>query len=262
MLCRSFVCQDVIVVSGRYFLERERNARHLVSLEYYVQSCGAAPDHDYRWLKMVGEQTVQADPPFVDHVIPLIQSDAFSLVLYRDANTLLLLLTGLDTSRQDYLRRSIRNSLACSASSLDDEPLLRGMAAWVLQDQEHFEQEIDKYVLEDFDNESGFRIVSNLPAVLAANMVGNDQSQAPAGEIRARIAKNTAANREALGQELATTPLPDLNGPLVIVTKNVAPETRWNEQMVWRGLSALVQKPSERLVQKPAYQQSKYWKRG
>ncbi|MEM9542213.1 MAG: hypothetical protein AAGA60_22310 [Cyanobacteria bacterium P01_E01_bin.42] len=92
-------------------------------MEIYVQSRGCDRDKDYRWVRVLPDNSIQAQlPPLSTETISLIHNESPSIVIDRlPDNRLLLLLTGIDTGdRFDFLDRPIRIDLVWVGEDTED----------------------------------------------------------------------------------------------------------------------------------------------
>ncbi|MBP0017892.1 MAG: hypothetical protein J7647_10080 [Cyanobacteria bacterium SBLK] len=105
-------------------------------MEIYVQSRGRDRDKDYRWVRVLPDNSVQAQlPPLSTETIALIHNESPSIVIDRlQDNRLLLLLTKIQTSdRVDFLARPIRIDLVWVGENTEEhERSLRYLAARAL----------------------------------------------------------------------------------------------------------------------------------
>jgi len=209
-------------------------------IDVYVQSRGLTQDHDYRWLKIetngqtpeiptILKGSIQADGK---RMVPveLIDSQKFSIVLFRLANELTLLITGLKAGEEriDFAGRSIRNSLLIRGR-YGYEKDFRGILIRALTEQ--LELDLDRVITSGGDY--GFTVDKKAIRTLAK--LEDLQFDTQANHID-RIAKNTPENRKDLALELRQNQLPNREGLLVVVTSLKAGSVL--ETMgVWRGLS-------------------------
>ncbi|MBD2778881.1 hypothetical protein [Iningainema tapete] len=220
-------------------------------MEIYVQSCGLAPEHDYRWLKITKDNQSEDIPPLLKEQIntkkgkkvylsDLYESHDHSIVLAKDDSKLLLLVTALKAiERSKLYGRGVRNSVAFIGEYCEDEPVLRIIAANALKDWESFRHIIDKAVY--FDKNEGFLVdIESINKYIenVTNEVGYRKFETPDPSIK--IAKNSRDIKKKLAEELEKYLLPDWDGPLVIVTGNVS-EKVLRKHFVWRSVSERVQ---------------------
>lgn len=205
-------------------------------MEIYVQSRGQAQDRDYCWIRITDKGQQQELPSIPEDVIDLIESDDFSVALARSSGQLLLLVTGLESSRRDFQRRIIRNSIAWIGQN-SDEPVLRELAARALRGL--LRKEIDQ-VVKGGDGKEGFKVsLQEIQQLTAKGKVGDS----PPNTTRL-IRPNSESQKHKLAGELEQHQLPQKDGPLVIVTEITAQKTLENSG-VWRGLSSLVKTEKE-----------------
>jgi len=179
-----------------------------------------------------------------EKIYDLIQLNAFSVVLARYDNKLLLLINGLEANKQriDFQRRAVRNSVVCiSSDSDDDEAVLRGLAAEVLKDRPEMAALVDKYVTFDSkEEEVGFKVD---PALIEA------LGQFRAEKSKRVLSKGVTGQKDSeqlwrdLANQLKSDQLPKQEGPLVVVTK-FKDAQKLRKAGVWRGASELDSQPS------------------
>lgn len=198
-------------------------------MEIYVQSRGLK--RDYYWVVKRENQSEEfsvSPNSLINKANRFIESQAFSVAIFRSKNRrLLLLVTGLKTQRKDEYGRKIRNCVAWIGED-EDEPLLRQLAALALKN----ELKIDEEVIKD-NNSTGFQV--EWEAIEQLHEVnGNIQSEFPPEQSKiARISEDT---KQQLAERLMKSQLPKTEGALVIVTGTKSKETL-EEAQVWRGLS-------------------------
>ncbi|MBR8839277.1 MAG: hypothetical protein DSM106950_36075 [Stigonema ocellatum SAG 48.90 = DSM 106950] len=216
-------------------------------MEIYVQSCGLAPEHDYRWWKISQDLQSKEIPPILKNKIntkvyltDLYESHDPSIVLAKDGSQLLLLVTALKAIKRskDY-GRGIRNSVAFIGEYPEYEPVLRIIAANALEEWESFRHKIDEAV--EFDQNLGFKVdfdsIKNYVEDVK-NKVKDGVFEKP--DLTRKIANNNVLKKNELAQELRKFCLPkDWKGPLVIVTGN-ASENVLTQNFVWRSVSERV----------------------
>lgn len=128
-------------------------------MEYYFLIAGSHHQQDYRWWKVSDEKNRLEVKLSAIPTIKALElnewldgdSSGVSLLLgRRDHNTseLLLFITNLPTKRQDYQRRTIKNSLLCIAKS-SEEYLLRQLASAVLSNDQMVADALDVSLKED-----------------------------------------------------------------------------------------------------------------
>ena len=210
-------------------------------MEIYVQTRGLSQDYDYCWLRITPESQYPEIPPMLTRPIltstksevritDLIQSESPSVVLARDNDELLLLVTGMEsTKRQDFRGRKIRNSLAwvCQDSE-DNEQLLRALAVQALRGS--LKKEVDDAI--DFAGDYGFRVDYK-----AINKLGTPQNVTNlSANSYLMLGKNSEQLRDDLANQLKENCLPTETGVLVVVT-GIKKESTLTQAGVWRGLS-------------------------
>ncbi|MBD1804634.1 hypothetical protein H6F98_03980 [Microcoleus sp. FACHB-SPT15] len=228
-------------------------------MEIYVQSGGVAQEHDYCWLDE-NHNIVEAHP-LVKKAKDLIESEAFSVVLARNSDKLLLLVTGLKASeRKDYRGRTIRNSVAWIAQDTDEnEPTLRAIAAHALLG--FLEKDIDGAVKSG--GEKGFEVSFDQIKTLPEGRIDQSKSEPLNSPQKEKKIGRTSDNlKKELASDLKQYCLPrqepehksdnQLFVPLVVVTGIQDKETL-QKAGVWRGLSSLVNSNSQNWEDMKAY---------
>lgn len=209
-------------------------------MEIYVQSRGVAQEHGYCWFDE--NQKIVEEPGLVKKVKNLIESEAPSVVLARNSDKLLLLVTGLEASeRKDYRGRTIRNSVAWVGQDTDEnECTLRAIATHALRSS--LKKDIDGAV--EPCGEKGFKVSFEKIKKLAAEAKAERQ-ELPRHRKNKEIKYASTENKEKLADELEKYRLPQHESfPLVVVTGIQDTETL-EKARVWRGMSNLVTKGKE-----------------
>jgi hypothetical protein len=190
----------------------------------YVQSRGVSKD--YCWLQEIqGEIT---DPPNLNSVIQIVDSEGFSLLLYRVNGQLSLLVTGLQTkNRTDNRTRRIRNSVLWVGKD-SDEATLRKLAIQALSGD--LAAKVDPAVVSE-NNAQGFTV--NFDRLKPENLGLASVENNPADS--AKIGNLSALKNDLIG-DLKKYALPKHDGMLVVVCSTVSKSSLEREQ-VWRGLS-------------------------
>lgn len=111
-------------------------------MKYFFMTAGSLPQRDYLWWHFIasGQPLINADRIDLPHIEPFSDLNEWldgdpgnsSLILGRD-NHVFLLLTDLPTTRQDYQRRTIRNSVIFVSENDADEKTIRHLAAAVIE---------------------------------------------------------------------------------------------------------------------------------
>lgn len=216
-------------------------------MEIYVLSAGLYEGQDYFWQKITqaGQKPVE-EPNLVKQFKFLLETEAYSILIGRESNRLILLVTGMKASkRRDYQGRTIRNSLALIfQDNQDNEQKIRGIAVLALEDKDKLQQEIDRAIQEDKTRECGFAVDYQIIDTLinTNKLVQTENSTVTKLPL---IGKNSAENRKTIANNLKES-LPQKKNPqeskaLVVVTGIKAEDTLINVG-VWRGLSSLVKK--------------------
>jgi len=216
-------------------------------MEVYVQSRGDSEEYDYRWMRITEQEQRLEIPSFLTRslligrssevrIFDLIQSEAPSVVLARDNGELLLLVTGIESTRQDFRGRRIRNSVAWMCQDSDEhERFLRAIASQALLDQ--LREKVDLAV--EFGGEYGFQVdfgkISNLLSTAELEKIHTREPK-----LDKKLGKNLPRVRDELASELEERRLPTEDGVLVVVT-GIKTESALKQAGIWRGLSALVE---------------------
>jgi outer membrane murein-binding lipoprotein Lpp len=220
-----------------------------MKIKIYVQSCGVAQEHGYCWVDE--NQKIEEEPDLVKKAKDLIESEAPSVVLARNGDKLLLLVTGLKSSeRRDYRGRTIRNSVAWVGQDTD-EPTLRSIAARALLGS--LEKEIDGAVKSG--GEKGFEVSFEKIKTLTEATTNPAKSELlDSDKEKQKIGRTSDKLKRELASDLEKYRLPRQEPehksdnqqfvPLVVVT-GIQDEETLQKAGVWRGLSSLVDSNSE-----------------
>lgn len=221
-----------------------------MEITIYVQSRGVAQERGYCW---VDDKNIVEAHSLVKEAKDLIESEAFSVVLARNSNKLLLLVTGLEASeRKDYRGRTIRNSVAWIAQDTDEnEPTLRAIAARALLGS--LEKEIDGAVKSG--GEKGFEVsFEKLKTLTEATTNPAKSELLDSDKEKQKIGRTSDKLKRELASDLEKYRLPRQEPehksdnqqfvPLVVVT-GIQDEKTLQDAGVWRGLSSLVDSNSQ-----------------
>lgn len=206
----------------------------------YVQSAGALPHQDYFWKEVaeINQQRVD-EPEVVERFKPLLQTDAFSILIGRYQGQLVLLITGMRArTRKDYRDRTIRNSMLWIFPDAEaTENTVRKLAIEALLG--NLEADVDRAIRED---ESGFEVLfQEIHRII--DRLDELQGNGPGSSIHL-LGKNTPENRKSLADMLAAEGLPiaEKDSEALVVVTGVKAEEALKKENVWRGLSKLVEK--------------------
>lgn len=192
----------------------------------YVKSCGISKD--YCWLQETKGEIV--DPPNLKSVIQMVDSDDFSLVIYRVNGQLSLLVTGLKTkNRTDNRTRRIRNTVLWVGKD-SDEATLRKLAIQALNGE--LAAKVDPAVVSE-NNAQGFTV--NFDLLKPEKLDLQDVKNNPPDDKEHKVG-NLSECKEELIDDLKKYALPKRDGMLVVVCSTVSKSSLEREQ-VWRGLS-------------------------
>ncbi|BAY26983.1 hypothetical protein NIES2100_68030 [Calothrix sp. NIES-2100] len=232
-------------------------------MEIYIKSRGL--QRDYYWVTKSENQPIAENSEsiptqaitLINAATHLVEEKDFSLVLFRSQNDkLLLLVTALQTQRQDIQGRNIRNSIAWIGKN-KEEFKLRQLAVLALKNE--LEQKIDPAI----NNYSGGfevdweAIEQTIQELIPLSGAGKEPLPAEA-EIK-KIARISETRKRQLADELLKYCLPsEKTGALVVVTGIKSKESLEKAQ-VWRSLSSDTSIPEQRL--QPLNQQTNDWYR-
>jgi hypothetical protein len=208
----------------------------------YVQSRGLTQDHDYRWLKVDGNHQTPVIPELLNRPIEgtqitpvdLIDSQKFSIVLFRFGNELTLLITGLKAGedRIDFAGRTIRNSLVIQ-DRYAYEKRFRNIVIRALTNQ----LELDLNTAICSGGDYGFTV--DLAAITALQNLEKLQFGEAESHLD-KLAKNSPERRQDLALELSQNSLPNRQGLLIVVT-SFKTDAVLKKINVWRGLSSRIE---------------------
>lgn len=195
-------------------------------MKNYVKSRGISKGHS--WLDQ--NQKEISNPPILNSVIQMVDSDDFSLVLYRANGQLSLLVTGLKTkNRTDNRTRRIRNSLLWVGDN-SDEAILRSLSIQALNGD--LEAKIDQAVFSE-NNTQGFKVdfekLNRRSLIFRLLKITPDSS---------KKVGNLSALKDSLIDDLKkhSLPIQEEEGMLVVVSSTVS-QSSLEREKVWRGLS-------------------------
>lgn len=214
-------------------------------MDIYVQSRGRERDYDYRWLQIGSDgSTKRQIPPLSGEAIDLIDSDALSVLWERlESDKIILLIAGIEPDdRVDVLGRQIRILIAWVGSN-SDEPVLRSIAARVLnsKEQEFFIAEINEAVR--FGGEEGFQVdLEKMSRLHREDIYGEavEKRNDKIDPAKKYIAPNTTERKNELASLLLQSSLPTETGAIIVVTGIIEREAL-SQARVWRGLSTMVE---------------------
>ena len=209
-------------------------------MDIYIQSRGRNQDRDYRWLLIESDKYYPENPNFLTQFIGnstikpinLIESQKQSIILVAEQNNYYLLVTGLKASedRTDFTGRSIRNSVLWICQKDSDNAKVRSLLIRALKGE--LEPQIDKTI--SAGGKYGFEVdrESLLKLSNSALNVENNRNSDPS----CKIGSNCESLKQEIALELQTSPFPDRNGLLILVT-SIKSASALKEAAVWRGLS-------------------------
>ncbi|MEA5537840.1 hypothetical protein VB834_02220 [Limnoraphis robusta Tam1] len=192
-------------------------------MNIYVKSRGVSKG--YSWLDE--NQNEISNPPNLESKIQLVDSDYFSVILYREGQ-LSLLVTGLESSqRTDNRTRKIRNSVLWVG---EKEATLRAIAIQALEGK--LAGNIDEAVTSE-NNPQGFKV--DFSKLGFNNFINKSLSQDNNPEQNSKIGKLSKSKNDLI-DELKKYSLPNKEGILVIVSSTIS-KASLEQNKVWRGLS-------------------------
>ncbi|AUT02080.1 hypothetical protein CLI64_17755 [Nostoc sp. CENA543] len=209
-------------------------------MEIYVYTAGFDQQYGYCWRRITeNNQEEISEPALVSKFKELLETESPSLLLARDYNQLILLVTGIKASqRKDYRGRTIRNSVAwIFPYSEENEQKLQELAALSLRGE--LDHKIDDAITQD--DEYGFKVSFQEIVDIISSL--NKRDRINTAESSYMLAYNSPANRDKLATLLETKSLPpqEKNVDVLIVVTGIKAEDTLIKYLVWRGLSNLIQ---------------------
>jgi len=193
-------------------------------MNIYVKSRGVSKG--YSWSDQ--NQQEIANPPMLKEGIKIVDSDNFSLVLYRLEGRLFLLITVLETkNRTDNRTRRIRNSVLWVGDS-SDEATLRSLSIQALNGE--LATKVDRAIVSE-NNDQGFKVDFEQLKTENIGLQSVENSPADFNKIG-----NLSACKDDLIGDLKKYSLPKHAGMLVVVSSTVS-QSNLEQNQVWRGLS-------------------------
>ncbi|MEH1937789.1 MAG: hypothetical protein V7L14_29600 [Nostoc sp.] len=215
-------------------------------MKIYVKSCGVSQEHDYCWLDE--QRNIVEEPEVVKNVQYLIQSEAHSVVLARDDDSqLLLLVTGIITSRKDFRNRAIRISVAWVVKESDEQKnvqYLRAIASSILRNDKlvnGIEEQVIKGEKYGFEV-NNFNYLKDLSDEKLEDENSTLEKNSYKSKIEAISDKIKYSNfKKDIAEELKKycLPKPETFKILVVVT-GIKSKSVLTQANVWRGLSTLI----------------------
>lgn len=213
-------------------------------MKIYIKSSGYYQKQEYVWR--------EEEPSILrkQGIITLVDNDYFSVVIGRYDSKLLLYVTGLESKREDYRTRQIRNSVVWESDDDKDEEDLRKVAALALQGK--LKDKIEAAIKEEKNTPYGFTIQFDkvTPKALLRDECEDTKANkeiigSELDESKNYIAHDNETRRLQLANELRQRSLPSRRqGTLVVVTTSTT-EEQLRKQEVWRGLSSLVKEEDD-----------------
>jgi hypothetical protein len=209
-------------------------------MEIYVKSRGRQQDNDYKWIKASNQQSLNGGslPFLLKEATSLIDADSFAVVIIKKQGSLALLISGLSSSRTDYMGRIIHNSV-CWIGKYMDEPVLRSIAARALRNT--LQQEINNIIISG--GNPGFQIIyPDIQELTSRNKETNfssDKKQLTASEKRQLIGNISEKMKKELADTIDQYDFPETYEIPVIVTagqSNIMQDQEKNYN-IWRFLS-------------------------
>ncbi len=196
-------------------------------MDVYVKTRGVS--RGYSWVNQ--DETI-VNPPLFTEGVKIVDTDDFSLILYRMKGKLSLLITGLETKdRTDNRTRRIRNSvLWVGDDSNDEEEILRKIAIKALNKQ--LEEDVDEAVKSD-NNDQGFKVDFNILKNLKLDPLKPAENKLA----DSRRIGNWPTLKNELIEELLNYRLPEKKEGMLVVVSSTVSHTNLENNVVWRGLS-------------------------
>jgi hypothetical protein len=210
-------------------------------MEIFVQSCGISVDYGYNWVDE--NQVIVEKPNILNNFIDLLQ-DSLSLLIARENQKLLLVVTGIPSAKRDYQNRIIFISVAWIVD--DNEAKIRSLASKILLSKIFLPDtgEIKlKQTIEDSvtaGEENGFDVkFESLRSLLEKEPENCSPSKLSDEDKKDVLDQKSDDTIKKLAQDLKEQFLPEGNRPLVVVT-GIQSKADFREAEVWRGLAKFV----------------------
>ncbi|MFM6456309.1 MAG: hypothetical protein ACKPH7_31375, partial [Planktothrix sp.] len=193
-------------------------------MEIFVQSRGISVDYGYNWVDE--NQVIVEKPNILNHFIDLLQESS-SLLIARENQKLLLVVTGISSARRDYQNRIIFISVAWILEDDKDhvnEAKIRNLASKILLSkiflpdtgEIKLKQSIGACV--EAGEENGFKVVDfeSLRSLLEQDKESSSPSKS-LDEKEVLYEKSNDTTIQKLAQDLKEQSLPEGDRPLVVV---------------------------------------------
>jgi cell division protein FtsB len=226
-------------------------------MDIYI--CSRGLSKGYSWVKCnPGKNEVldleegESEPPYLDEFSNIIDMNDFSVVIYRYHDKIILLITGIESSRTDNRVRTIHTTIAWVGQE-NEESMLRKIAVEALdsysgeqrskkKDLNNFEKKVDE-VISSYNFSDRYRGF-NVDFDLLSSKFNDLPKENTQSDSKPKIG-NLSSLKDKLIKELNDCSLPkekenDKNGILVLVSPTVT-ETNLKNNVVWRGLSEQVE---------------------
>ncbi|HAO13269.1 MAG TPA: hypothetical protein DCQ51_19405 [Planktothrix sp. UBA8407] len=213
-------------------------------MEIFVQSRGISTDYGYNWVKE--NQVIVEKPNIANNFIDLLQESS-SLLIARENQNLLLVVTGIPSARRDYQNRIIFISVAWI---VEDNPVkeakIRNLASKILLSkiflpdtgEIELNQSIEGCV--KAGGENGFTVdFESLGCLLTDQKTSSTSKLLDEKEVLDEKSDKTI---DKLAKDLKEQSLPTGDRPLVVVT-GIQRHADFKNAKVWRGLAKFVDKP-------------------
>jgi len=204
----------------------------------YIQSRGIAPEEDYRWVKITDNQQIVSTPGFLNQLslVSLIDSQKFSLVLTRQPEHFILLITGLEgtKARVDFMGRKIRNSVVW-VLPLSEEDKIRTITIAALEGK--LADLVEEAIVRDSNSECGF--IVNLETL---ETIGNliDLQHYNNLDLNGKLGNNCENLKQEIALEIKENNLPKSYDFLIVIT-TIKSAIDLEKLKVWRGLSSRIE---------------------
>lgn len=236
-----------------------------MDIKIYIRSAGQDQGQDYSWQEIDKSSQKQVEErQLVANFKYLLQTEEYSILLELHDGKLILLITGMQSNRRDYLNRVIRNSVALILiNKPENESLIRAIIAIAIfalkkENQENLSKIFDEAITKG--GESGFEVSYQKINSFIEKDFGKDQTEDESSDKKplyklgkCYLGENSPKNRDSIAKELQKTTLSKVQGDsqaLVVVT-GIKSEDDLIKAKVWLGLSTLIKGDlSERNIEK------------
>ena len=227
-------------------------------MEIFVQSRGISVDYGYNWVDE--NQVIVEKPNILNHFIDLLQESS-SLLIARENQKLLLVVTGISSARRDYQNRIIFISVAwIVGDNNDNEAKIRNLASKILlskiflrdTDEIELKQSIEACVTAGGENgftvdfESLRSLLEKEPENFSPSKLSDEGLEIRSNDTIEQLADDLKEQPfetiKKLADDLKEKSLPKGDIPLVVVT-GIQSYADFEKAEVWRGLAKFVDEP-------------------